>query len=364
MKHKGTISINPDFIKDKSLKYTARYLQGNSPFGKGSFTLEEMLQGIECEVKVQEPMVFVFESDANNLITFKKASSKRMEILTKLVAKQEKQKFVPGKTSILFITSSENMAGDFSKEETPIIVDLLEKNGCMVYERLAKNISEDFLKKIDVVVILEDYLYTWKQISAENKNIYPMLLQYLENGGSLMLAGVPYVSVNNHCWALKKLLTPKYGINTAVQWGKKTPCWFVNPKSCKFKDPMQVLFSNIKPHPITEGVKSFAVMAATPIFDKNNVLKPVILSSSDDKSYPNTPVMLAGNIGKGRIVVSGDTYFMQPFRIEMADHLKLSWNIFHWLSKGKVKQKKVSELRKSLWFTEKDVEQMEKAEGF
>jgi len=117
-------------------------------------------------------------------------------------------------------------------------------------------------------------------------------------------------------------------------------------------------------HPVTEGVKSFAILGATPIIDKNNILKPVIISGSDDKVFPNTPVMLAGNIGKGRIVVSGDTYFMQPFRIEMADNLKLSWNIFNWLSRGKVKQKKISELRKSLWFTEKDIEQMEKTEGF
>ncbi|HBE03271.1 MAG TPA: hypothetical protein DC049_12475, partial [Spirochaetia bacterium] len=83
-----------------------------------------------------------------------------------------------------------------------------------------------------------------------------------------------------------------------------------------------------------------------------------------DDLFPEMPVLLSGEIGKGRIVVSGETFFMQPFNIEKGDNLQLAWNIMAWLTRGKIKQKPVQELKQQLWFTEKMIEDMEKEEGF
>ncbi|HBE03079.1 MAG TPA: hypothetical protein DC049_11490, partial [Spirochaetia bacterium] len=328
LEHKCNIKINPDFIKNKNFTYKARYLQERKNLGKGIFTVPELEQGIPGTIKVQEPMVFVFESETTAPVQFKNASPKRVEIIKALAEKQKPLEFTEGFPSVLFMTCTENEIGDLGKEGSPVLVDLLEKNGCRVYERTGTEITPEFMKKIDVLFILEDYVYIWKMIESENKNIYNIFHDYLENGGSIFVAGIINVGGNNVSLAMRKLVGG-HKINPMMQTTKE-PAWFYNKQSCQYNDPMQVIFTDIRAHEITSGIKSFHAFSAVPLIDQNKMLVPIIVSGKDDL-FPEMPVLLSGEIGKGRIVVSGETFFMQPFNIEKGDNLQLAWNIMAWL---------------------------------
>ncbi|HBE02351.1 MAG TPA: hypothetical protein DC049_07725 [Spirochaetia bacterium] len=86
------------------------------------------------------------------------------------------------------------------------------------------------------------------------------------------------------------------------------------------------------------------------------------MGSVDDIKSPSKPILAAGEIGKGRAVVSGDTFFMMPFRLDDGDNAKLMWNILCWITKDKIKQKTGDELKKQIWFDENAMAQIAREE--
>lgn len=323
-----------------------------------------MKEGLKINIPVQSPVVLVFESDRDNLIPFKGVSEKRIGILEKIKEMRQPKRLVQGKPSVLFIKPKiyPNRV-EIGKAASPIVVDLLEKNGCEVYERFPYELDYQTLKEFDVLFIIEDYQFMWKMIAKNNKKLFEIIRRYIKNGGGLFVCGTPNVGPNATSQALNSILN-KYGIKTLKKWNSEKPVWFMNPEECLYKDPLQVIFTDIRAHPVTEDVKSFYSYCSTPIVDTEDILTPIIFSSENDINFPSTPVMYAGEIGEGRVVVSGDTYFMQPFRIEDGDNLKLIWNIFSWLSKGKIENLPKDELENKLFFTEKEIEDIEQEEGF
>ena len=99
-----------------------------------------------------------------------------------------------------------------------------------------------------------------------------------------------------------------------------------------------------------------------PLDDRDSLLEPLIRASANDLASPGLPVLLAGEIEKGRVAACGDTFFMQPFRIDDGDNAKLVWNILCWLTKNKIEQKSADEIKKQIWFNEEILDAMEKDE--
>lgn len=50
-----------------------------------------------------------------------------------------------------------------------------------------------------------------------------------------------------------------------------------------------------------------------------------------DGNVSGRPVVAAGEIGRGRIVVSSDAFLFQPSRIECADNARLLENVVNYL---------------------------------
>jgi len=357
MPQRGRLRILPRFLgRANGTRYRVRHLQQRRAVGTGPLSAAALTAGVEVEIPVQTPTVYVFESEKRAPLHFVKPAEQRMGVLREIERWKRKRPRDKKRPAVLVLFEP----GRTGKHEmgiwtSPIAVDLLRKAGCEVHERSRAELREEGLANYDVLFIQEDYKFMWS-ILMRDKAFVASIREFVEGGGGLFVCGIPQAFSNNQSLALKTLLRPE---KVGVRGG-----WFSDPGSCVNGDPLQVVFSDVRAHPVTRDVKRLATLFAAPLNDPESALTPLIFSRKADRNAPGQPVLLAGNLGKGRVVVSGDTFFMQPFRIEEADNLRLAWNIFTWLSKGRIPDVPTAALRKRLMFTEQQVQTWEEAEGF
>ncbi|OHD64365.1 MAG: hypothetical protein A2096_09565 [Spirochaetes bacterium GWF1_41_5] len=356
MTKKCTIKINSERFIHKN--YSIRNVETGASL-KPLYSAEEIKSGLPLVLDSQDPKILLFEPE-NIKTVLKFPAAGRMETLKKIEAMNRQNQYSPGKPAVLFITHRDEVHFDMGRASTPIVADLLEKNGAGAYEYFDTDLDEKTLAQFQLIFIVENYQYTWKQIAARNPQAIKAIRNFIEQGGSLFINSCPMVGENVKSAGLMAILGPS-GISRADY--KLDPVWFSNPQSCFRNDPLQVIFKNMEKHEITAGVREMISLCATPVIDKNKLLVPVIKSATDD-TLPEQTVLAAGTIGKGRVVVSGDAFFMQPFRVEYGDNVKLLWNSLRWLLHEKVPEKNKDELLKQLLFAEKDIESWEKEEKF
>lgn len=103
-----------------------------------------------------------------------------------------------------------------------------------------------------------------------------------------------------------------------------------------FGDVHQPVTDNINhEHPIGAGVRYVSLYVDAAIrLTKDSTLKPVVSFRSDAEGKgAGSPTVVAGEVGKGRVVVTSDVMLFQPYRIGEADNAKLLGNIVNWLVK-------------------------------
>ena len=102
-----------------------------------------------------------------------------------------------------------------------------------------------------------------------------------------------------------------------------------------YGDVHQVVTDNIdRGHPLGVGVASVSLYHDRALrLTKGSPLRPVV-SFPADAAGPGAggPVVVAGAVGKGRVVVSSDVMLFQPYRIDRADNARLLKNIVDYLT--------------------------------
>jgi len=360
--HAGHVSISKDFTGGR--RYTARNVRTRQPFGMGRLTTADLDAGRRMTFPVQDPQVYLFEAEGTAPTTLKAPDPARLAVLKRIHAMKDNRRPPRKRPAVLIpvgkLVDETNHQADLMT--WPFVVDLLEKVGCDVCGMRPKDLTPADLKQFDMILCLVNKTVK-KDVGSFNRGFWDMLRGYLEAGGSMFAVALPMVAPGHRGQYFKYVFDP-YNISFPDNAMNAKPGWFFDPASCAELDPVQVTFRNIKPHPITRGVRTFQSLCATPLIDADRRLAPVVAGADTDRNFPAAPVLLAGTIGKGRIVVSGEPFFFEPFQIEQGDNLRLFWNILTWLSRDRIKDRPVSELREMLLFTEKDVLAWEAQEGF
>ncbi|MBD3191362.1 MAG: hypothetical protein GF308_12000 [Candidatus Heimdallarchaeota archaeon] len=104
----------------------------------------------------------------------------------------------------------------------------------------------------------------------------------------------------------------------------------------EFNMPTHPVITDIKEHPITTGVSEIVIVAGCSVRGSSNVLPLALTSASAEP--PNSPVVIAGEIKKGRIVVVGSYRLFSNYGagISLRNNRRLAMNIFRWLARKEV----------------------------
>jgi uncharacterized membrane protein len=360
IEQKFTLRFNPAFFSDRGQKYFIRGLQyKNSAIHKKILTVEDLVKGVDLRLRPEDPRVIVFESTDMIPVTFAKLSKKRQNIMDRLKKMKQSRIIEPDKPAVMFLTEKLRPTNAMSgKMATPVFVQLLEDHGFQVHDVDINDVSAELFSRFNVAVVLEDNSNWWNGLKKTHPQVYTLLQKFMENGGGLLVAGTGYVHGNAAGKAIREILN-KYKAG-AVSPRKMRYCR--NPKNCAFSDPIQVTFTNITEHPLTTGVKTLQAFCARPLFDKQYTLSAIVRSSGTDLIAPNMPVVMAGAIGKGRVVVCGDCTLAQPFRIELADNAQFMLNCITWLNRKEPRKFTKEKLAQSFFISEKVMKEIEKEE--
>ncbi|NOY79543.1 MAG: hypothetical protein GXP31_00925 [Kiritimatiellaeota bacterium] len=361
VEHRGRLRLRPEFLGRGARAYRVRDVRRRKTLGEKQFKTETLEAGIEVTVPPQTPVVLLFEAADRPPLRLKRPAPRRMAVIRRLAQLRKPRAFDPARPSVLILKARGEMQGEHGKAGCPVLVDLLEGADCRVYERFVSELSSRDLRRFDLVFIQEDYQGMWKQIQTMRPEFWDLLRQFLEAGGSLFVAGTVHAGWNAASFALNGILNP-YGISTPKRYPRDRTVWLADPRRCIRSDPLDVVLTDVRAHPTTRGVHNVQLHCATPILDRDRRLTPLVLSTKSDPNFPSQSVICAGAIGKGRLVVSGEPYFLQPFRIEQGDNLVLAWNLCRWLLRDRLPARTAQELRKRLLFREAEVLQWERDE--
>ena len=358
----GTLRLRGGFLGNKTKTYTIRDVRRAEELGEGRYTAERLMAGIPVSIPPQDPLVLLVEAEDLPALRLRLPADGRMAVIKRLAAMRARQSLDGAKPSVLFLNVRGDTQHEHGKAGSPVVVDLLEKAGCGVYERFASELSPDDLNRFTAVFIQEDYMALWRRIEQIRPEFWGLLRRYLEDGGSLFVAGTMPAGWNARSYALNGILS-SYGIGTIKRYPRNRPAWLADAAHCVRGDALDVALTDIRPHPITRGVHEVQLHCAAPVIDRDGRLAPLVESTSTDENFPSQPVICAGEIGRGRLVVSGEPYFLQPFRIEQADNAKLIWNALRWLLRDRIPDLTAEQLQERFLFREADLLSWEAEEG-
>ncbi len=356
---KGRLKLTPRFLGAGVNAYRMRYLRGEG--SESTLTVEQLAEGIQLDVRIQDPIVLVFDRADRPAVPFRQPSPDRSAALRAVASLQEKQRPSTDGARLLMLTSADPQHYDRGRRDSPVLVRLLEAAGAWVEERTVPQIQRaQDLKDYDAVIILEDHPGTWKWVRANQWAVFDAVRQFVRQGGGLFVTATASASGQAKANALNKILN---GIGVKTPGFGATPDGFEDPGRCISCDARQVAFFTIMPHAVTQGVHWLYTINPTALLNEKKTLSPLILSGRDDKHHPEAPVLLAGAFDNGRVVASGDTSFMQPIWIGWGDNLQLTWNIMRWITKDKIPAVPLEELQERILFTESDLQQFEREDA-
>ena len=296
-----------------------------SPSGKRFWNIGEIKEGMKTTLKCQDPKIFIIEDNSLIPTPLKELDKNRKEILTKIW-----RKTIPSKFKVLIDAS---YCEGMPKEKIPTAVELLEKNGFGVYSAI-EEIEKTGVQVYDGVNIKKDVLNNYQVLVfpcprstlTVSKFVIEKVKKFVKDGGGLFLLANFYHGP--HGW-----LSPT-GINSlSSPFGiRVTYNVFKDKINNELGEPLWVRFQNIHPHPITSGVKVFS-SAGCGVLRITNKNAKVLIESNKTTIPPEQPVLAIREYGKGRVVVMGDGYWLEPETLKKGDNRQLLINIFNWLAK-------------------------------
>jgi beta-galactosidase GanA len=160
-----------------------------------------------------------------------------------------------------------------------------------------------------------------------------LMREYVKNGGSMLIA--PNHFVGPHGWLSNSSKNPLLKVFGVTAFNRNIH----DTKNYDFV-PDYPTFTNITTHPVTSGVKKFQ-SHGMPVMKVNNPKAKVLIHAAN-----GSPVLIALEYGKGRVVIVGDGKWLQPLPLAKADNARLLLNIFNWLahrSPAKISDKKLKQ---------------------
>jgi glycosyl hydrolase family 42 (putative beta-galactosidase) len=273
---------------------------------------------ILTEIKSHQPIILLLEKPGLRPINIKQMSAKQQKFVK--LWKPSKQ----GGTPVLLSSGMNEIIG---RSRILTAMNLLEHNnysfdiGLSRFKQNMKVFTDrEEVKKLDsfkIVVTMGSGLGGERVFKSSEA---ALMREYVKNGGSLLIAANHYVGP--HGWlsnAAKNPLLKEFGVSAFNR----------NINDLKNYDfvPDYPAFTDITPHPVTNGVKKFQ-SHGMPVMKVNNSEAKILIRAAN-----GSPVLISVEYGKGRVVIIGDGKWLQPLPLAKADNARLLLNIFNWLSR-------------------------------
>lgn len=284
---------------------------------------EKLLKnGLDVTLESQSPVVLLFERADREPMTIAAPSAERVKLLSDLRALAKNPEGA-AKRKALFLTALDSEDKDYGIDYFPVLSQMLRKQGFTPWSLAPRQVTEETLRECSMVILAEECALIYSRLV--NGKFPELLRNYIREGGSLLLlcSSNPYRPNSNRSILLSRILTPEFKI---VQDGICE-----NPHSCGFGDPLQIRASNLGDHPLTSNVKEIQFFVTSAFHLGRPEWKAVVRASGEDLRQKNRAVVAAGEFGKGRIVVAGDSLWLSPVRVEAADNLQFLQNVIDWL---------------------------------
>ena len=286
---------------------------------------EQMLKnGMPVTLESQSPVVLLFERADRPPMKIAVPSEKRLKLLAdvKTLAKNPEG---ASERKVLFLTALDSEDKDFGIDYFPVLSQMLRQQGFAPMSLSPRQVTPEKLRECSMVVLAEECALIYNRLV--NSGFPAMLRNYIREGGSLLLlcSSNPYRPNSNRSILLSRILAPEFRI---VQ---ESIC--ENPGSCGFGDPLQIRVSDLTNHPLNSNVKSLQFFVTSAFRLNGPGWSAVARSGADDLRQKSQPVVAAGEFGKGRVVVAGDSLWLAPVRVEAADNLQFLQNVVDWLGR-------------------------------
>jgi uncharacterized membrane protein len=199
-----------------------------------------------------------------------------------------------------------------------------------------REIAKDSLKHFNVYVLPGTYMGQGKMTEKQKSSV----ADFVKNGGGLLIYGNasaynPYGHKSN---IIRNELLQRFG---KQQLNNVT---LLDKDNCTDEEPRQIIFNDIKQHPITQWVHKYDTLGSCSIagVDPANVL----IASSKTCSEPGATVLAAFEYGKGRVAVCGESSWTHAQQLCKGDNAQLYLNMIRWLSGRPPRQLNAEEVEK------------------
>ncbi len=311
---------------------------------RGSF---ERTAGNVFRVKVPSsaPVALLLEKPGISPLPLARANPARDQLLNRLA---ELNRDGDGsRPKVLFIEREKRQYALCGRELYPNLTDIIDKLGFETHAVPLANWTPELLKDFKLVVLCETGSRAYRAVLSNDSPWSKHLVDYVKEGGSLLVMCHTANTVNSNAGLLRKL-TPQFGV------GVKNNVVF-DPEHCGFGDPAQILTGNLATHPVTANIGKIQLYASSPLaIKKNSIVKTVVSTPAGD------PMMAAGEFGKGRVFFSADLMWLQPQRIELYDNARLLVNVLAYLLRKDIPEAEKRNLLDNLLVTGKTYREIEK----
>lgn len=177
------------------------------------------------------------------------------------------------------------------------------------------------------LIVLPETATAHIRSTLDNKQAMSALVEWVKAGGRLLCPIYSAATLNASGFLARKGHLRPLGVEG---FGDSAS----DPRHFAFGDIHQTVTDNVdRDHPIGTGVGSVSLYVDSAIrLTKDSPLRPVVSFRKDaDGKGAGGPVVVAGEVGQGRVVVTSDAMLFQPFRIGEADNAKLLANVLDYL---------------------------------
>ena len=310
-------------------------------------TLEGKFKGsgnrLAVEVESQDVAVALFERPGVQTCWagVSSARSKAMARVVELMADEKVPIAEDTRKKVLFPDENLEFRDAFTGMKLyPYWVLAFRQRGCRVDAVPREKWTDELVSHYDVVMLPENYKAQW--VATGGAGRYGELMKgVLERGGSVCsFANVNGIANN------AGLIAGTAAKLVGATWDRNRPIP-EDPNRATFGDARQITTAEVVPSELTKDVRRVVLYTGYPFcyLTKAHVDDTIVSSCG-------RPVMIASEVGKGRLFVSADAMFGQPLRIEEADNANLVANVVGWLLREQTGVSERAALRGELFLKE------------
>lgn len=247
--------------------------------------------------------------------------------------------------AVLFLKSPSPNAEPYGRGLLPVLADVLDRLGYETRELPAAEWTPELAKQFPLAVLAED-CNLYHPLFGKGSTFAGRVAGYVRNGGSLLLLTYTAPTLNAQMRLLRNI-GPEFGVSV----GGTT---VYDRSHAAFGDPLQFFSVNFADHPVTSGVQRLLVYASRPLsLKQGSPLKGVVFSNAGAERRGGEVLAAAGKIGKGRVLVTSDLLWLQPFRVEHGDNLRFLLNSLGWLLRKEIPGEFRKRYAETLFLSEK-----------